>query len=293
MIEVRGLVKSYNRNTVLNGVNITVPQNKIYGFLGRNGAGKTTTLKAILGLITYQQGTITVNGKSVTKTNNLALNNVGCLIEFPGFYPNLSGIDNLRIFGTLLNKPFYLEDVLETVGLLQDMNKKVSAYSLGMKQRLGIARALLGDPDTLLLDEPINGLDPAGIRDMRQLLKTLSVEHGKTILLSSHILSEIEQIVDFIGILKDGTIIVEEPISETRKRCIQKGFIKTSDNHRAIKIIEGVFGIKGIAINEKIEIKGDVDFGLLNKGLVESGIIVSELSQKSESLEDYFLKIIE
>ena len=293
MIEVRGLVKSYNRNTVLNGVNITVPQNKIYGFLGRNGAGKTTTLKAILGLITYQQGAITVNGKSVTKTNNLALNNVGCLIEFPGFYPNLSGIDNLKIFGTLLNKPFYVEDVLETVGLLQDMNKRVGAYSLGMKQRLGIARALLGDPDTLLLDEPINGLDPAGIRDMRQLLKTLSVEHGKTILLSSHILSEIEQIVDFIGILKDGTIIVEEPISETRKRCIQKGLIKTSDNHRAIKIIEGVFGIKGTMINEKIEINGDVDFGLLNKGLVESGIMVSELSQKSESLEDYFLKTIE
>ena len=293
MIEVRGLVKKYNRNTVLNGVNITVPQKKIYGFLGRNGAGKTTTLKAILGLIAFQQGLVTVNGKLISKTNNHALKNVGSLIEFPGFYPNLSGIDNLKIFGTLLNRPFNAEDVLETVGLLQDMNRRVGTYSLGMKQRLGIARALLGDPDTLVLDEPINGLDPAGIRGIRHLLKTLSVEHGKTILLSSHILSEIEQIVDFIGILKDGIIIVEEPISEVRKRCIQKGLIKTSDNHRAVKIIEGVFGIKGIIINEKIEINGDVDVGLLNKGLVESGIIVTELSQKSESLEDYFLRIIE
>jgi bacitracin transport system ATP-binding protein len=293
MIKVRNLVKKYNKDTVLNRVNITVPKNKIYGFLGRNGAGKTTTLKAILGLIAYHQGTISIDDKTVTKTNNIALGNVGSLIEYPGFYPNLSGIENLKIFGTLLNKPFCVEKALDTVGLLKDKNKRVGFYSLGMKQRLGIARALLSEPDVLILDEPTNGLDPSGIRNIRQLLKNLSVEHGKTILLSSHILSEVEQMVDIIGIIKDGTMVAEEPIAQTRKRCIKNGYIKTSDNNRAINIMESMFKVKATIANEYIVVCDDINMGMINKYLVENGIIVSELSKKSQNLEEFFLKVIE
>jgi ABC-2 type transport system ATP-binding protein len=214
-VTTRGLVKRYGRQPALTGLDMSVPRGQVYGFLGPNGSGKTTTLRLLVGLLRPDAGQMTVLGEPYTWRDRKRLFRVGSLIEMPAFYPFLSGRDNLRFLaGTgRPTPPRRIDEVLEYVGMRQRSHDKVKTYSLGMKQRLGIAAAMLSDPELLLLDEPANGLDPAGVVALRETLRHLTSQ-GKTVLISSHILPEVEQLADIVGIVNSGRIIREGRLSE-------------------------------------------------------------------------------
>lgn len=218
IIEIHDLVKVFNDKEVISHCNMNVKKGTIYGFLGANGAGKTTLLKLIAGLLKPTSGKITISGMSIEKDRNILLKEIGTLIEVSAFYEHLSAEDNLKIHLSYMDCPKTdINSTLTKVGLENVDLIPVSKYSLGMKQRLAIARAIIHNPHILLLDEPINGLDPLGIKQMRSLVLSLSKESGMTIIISSHILSEIEQIADTIGIIKNGTIIEEIQSAEILK----------------------------------------------------------------------------
>jgi len=211
IIKTRNLKKSFKKSTVVNGINLNVKRGEIYGFIGKNGAGKTTTIKMLLNLIKPSDGSLELFGEPINdRTMHTVLRKIGAIIETPGFYSNLSGRDNLEIHRLMMNvkEVNSIDRVLETVSLLKEGDKKVRNYSLGMRQRLGIARALLHEPELLLLDEPTNGLDPQGVVEIRELLLKIASE-GTTILVSSHILSEVEKMADRIGILDKGILLEE------------------------------------------------------------------------------------
>jgi ABC-2 type transport system ATP-binding protein len=214
-VTTRGLVKRYGRQPALNGLDMSVPPGRVYGFLGPNGSGKTTTLRLLVGLMRPDGGTMTVLGEPYTWRDRHRLFSVGSLIESPAFYPYLSGRDNLRVLANAgpPTPRHRVDEVLAYVGLTDRSRSKVKTYSLGMKQRLGIAAALLSDPRLLVLDEPGNGLDPAGIVALRETLRYLTGE-GKTVLISSHILPEVEQLADVLGIVSSGRLIREGPIGQ-------------------------------------------------------------------------------
>ena len=209
VIETRDITKVYGEQTVVNKVNLHVQKGRIYGLLGRNGAGKTTIMKMILGLTAITSGEVDVFGKNIKGNERRIYPRIGAIIETPGFYPNLTGTENLEIFAKLRGtaQPNAVKEALDVVGLPYRDKKLFSKYSLGMKQRLGIANAILHDPELLILDEPTNGLDPIGIAEMRNFILSLSKERGKTILISSHILSEIAMLADDIGIIHGGSIV--------------------------------------------------------------------------------------
>ena len=294
-IELDGIDRYYGKHKVLDGLSIHVPEGKIYGFLRRNGAGKTTTIRIILGLIRRHGGRIRIYGRELSQTSASALRKIGSIVEFPNFYPNLDGKENLRVFQWLygIDDAQAIQNVLNTVGLSDVGNKKTGAYSMGMKQRLGLARALLNDPDILVLDEPTNGLDPSGIKEMRNMLKSLSADHRKTIFFSSHILSEIEQIVDVVGIIKNGKTVVETEIQELRERCAAGLVLRVSDPERAIGLLGQSMGADAVydAETDTVAIRKNVDAGAVNRFLNAQGLTVSMLNQASQSLEDYFLNI--
>ena len=212
IVQTTGLCKQYGQSMRVRGLNLSVPEGCIYGFLGPNGAGKSTTLKMILGLVHPTAGQISVFGKAVNQQNRLdILKQVGSLIESPSYYGHLTGEENLRIVQTLRDVPERdVRQVLEIVRLQNQKDKKVAHYSLGMKQRLGIAAALLGFPKLLILDEPTNGLDPAGIQEMRELICSLPERFGMTVIVSSHLLSEIDQIADVVGIIREGELVFQD-----------------------------------------------------------------------------------
>ena len=207
MLQLRNINQTLGGNQVISDLSITVPTGTIYGFLGRNGAGKSTVMKIILGLLKPDSGSVIVAGESSNY-----LGKIGSLIEKPSFYPNLTGAENLRYLAKLRKAEDQALELLEMVGLREHANRKAGNYSLGMKQRLGIALALVGDPDILLLDEPTNGLDPEGIREIRELIQSFSRDMGKTVMVSSHILSEIEQTVDVVGVIHGGAVYYEGPL---------------------------------------------------------------------------------
>lgn len=215
IIETTMLSKQYGTHTAVNNINLHIEKGKIYGLLGRNGAGKTTIMKMILGLVTPTSGNIKVFGKKLFGNEKTIYPRIGSIIETPGFYPNLTAKENLEIFARLRGtiKRNAIIDALNVVGLSYNDNKLFSSYSLGMKQRLGIANAILNDPEILILDEPTNGLDPIGIGELRELIKSFP-KKGMTVLLSSHILSEVEQIADHIGIISNGRLLYQEEIKE-------------------------------------------------------------------------------
>ncbi|MBP7347861.1 MAG: ATP-binding cassette domain-containing protein [Butyrivibrio sp.] len=216
IITTEHLTKKHGEDYRIRNVNLHIPQGEIYGFLGPNGAGKTTTLKLLLGLIRSDSGTISICGQPLTKRNHLqSLRDIGSLIENPSGYAHLTGLENMQIIAKLKNVPFsQIGDVLQVVDLYQQRDKKLKNYSLGMKQRLGLAMALLGNPKILILDEPTNGLDPAGIQEMRCLLKSFVTDHGMSILISSHLLGEMEQLADSVGIINHGEMVYEGPLSD-------------------------------------------------------------------------------
>ena len=296
VIETKGLTKEYNGKRSVSDLNLHIKKGRIYGLLGRNGAGKTTTMKMILNLIDSSDGEVIVFGKSMKKHNKEILPRIGCLIESPGFYPNLTGTENLKIFAELrgIPKRNAIKESLELVGLKYNDKKLFSQYSMGMKQRLAIALAVMHDPEILILDEPINGLDPIGIAEVRTFIRKLCTEKGKTILISSHILSEIELISDDIGIIDNGVLLEEESLEELENR--NKKYIKlvTLNDSKAVKVLEACFNIKNYSVEKNGTIKiYDLDLVIpeLIRELVKEGIAVEEIRMKEDTLEDYFKRI--
>lgn len=229
IITTQQLTKRYRTFTAVNQVSLHIRRGSIYGFLGPNGAGKSTTMKLLLGLTAPTSGSFTVNGKHFPEDRLAILREVGSFIESPSFYANLTGRENLDLIRRILGLPKAdVEDALELVGLQEFGDRLAKKYSLGMKQRLGLAGALLGRPPILVLDEPTNGLDPSGIHEIRHLIKSLPSLYDCTVLLSSHMLSEIQLLADDIGILNHGQLLFEGSMEDLRRHALQSGF--TADN---------------------------------------------------------------
>ena len=239
IVETRGLCKQYGQAMRVKQLNLSVPEGAVYGFLGPNGAGKSTTLKMVLGLARPTAGEITVFGKPVTPRNRIAiLKQVGSLIESPSYYGHLTGEENLRIVQTLRGAPERdIKEVLSIVRLDGQKGKQVAHYSLGMKQRLGLAAALLGFPRLLILDEPTNGLDPAGIQEMRELICSLPGQFGMTVLVSSHLLSEIDQMADHVGIIREGELVFQDTLAALHARSRHHLALRTTDNGQAARLL--------------------------------------------------------
>lgn len=225
IIETHNLTKSYSHFTAVSNVNLQIPKGKVYGFLGPNGAGKSTTMKMFLGLTKPTSGSFTISGKSFPEDRFQILKEVGSFIESPAFYGNLTGEENLEIVRKILGLPkSSIDEVLEIVGLTQWKKRLAKKYSLGMKQRLGLASALIGRPPILILDEPTNGLDPIGVHEIRNLIRSLPEKFDCTVLVSSHLLSEIEIMADKIGILNHGTLLFEGTIDQLKQTISKKGY---------------------------------------------------------------------
>lgn len=240
ILKIENLSKSYDKNLVLKNINLEIEEGSIFGLIGPNGAGKSTLMKSILGLVKKDSGSISLYGKEINAKNQKETNkNLGSLIENPSFYDHLTAYDNLDLICDMKNiKKDNIDKVLKDVGLFKSKDKKVKEFSLGMKQRLGIAIALIGNPKFLILDEPINGLDPYGIEEMRDLFKNIVRNSNTSILISSHILDEIEKISSHIGILKNGTLTYSGSLKEYRELHPPVIILKTSNNIWASKILD-------------------------------------------------------
>ena len=250
IIETHDLTKKYGNQNSVSHLNIHVKKGRIYGLLGRNGAGKTTTMRMLLGLTAPTSGEVEIFGKPIHGNGKEILPRIGCLIESPGFYPNLTGTENLKIFADLrgLKSPQYIKNALEVVNLPYRDKKLFSQYSLGMKQRLAIALAVMHNPELLILDEPINGLDPIGIAEVRDFIRELCDATGKTILISSHILSEISLLADDVGIIDHGNLLEEESLKALESKNAKYIHFCVSDAQKAAQIIAATFQSKNIQL---------------------------------------------
>ncbi|MBE5994461.1 MAG: ABC transporter ATP-binding protein [Paenibacillaceae bacterium] len=296
IIETINLTKQYGEQKSVNNLNLQVRQGRIYGLLGRNGAGKTTTMKLLLNLTDPTSGEIRIFGTNIKKDAKKILPRIGSLIEAPGFYPNLTGSENLKIFALLRGTPTRnaIQDSLETVGLPYGDKKLFSQYSLGMKQRLAIALAIMHDPELLILDEPVNGLDPIGIAEMRSFIRDLSSIKKKTILISSHILSEISLLADDIGIIDHGVLLEQESLVNLEEKNGRYLHFIISDPSQAARILEKNFNTKNFTVEQGNSLRIYEDHlpaALLNRTFVENGLEVSEARTCEDSLEDYFRRI--
>ena len=328
IIVTQGLTKRYGAQTCVNRVDLHVRQGRIYGLLGRNGAGKTTIMKMLLGLVAPTAGSVSLFGKPLAGNEREALSRIGCLIESPGFYPNLTGTENLRIFARLRGvHEEAVRSALSVVGLEYRDKKLFSQYSLGMKQRLAIALAMLHDPRLLILDEPVNGLDPIGIAEMRAFIRRLCDEQGKTVLISSHILPEIALLADDVGILDHGVLLEEESMRELEGKQERYVRLAVSDAARAQRLLHEVYpallavketraradgvhagdGQKGgkhadnvhrggnkceVAFAEgALQLPGDADIAAIVRLLVQNDVDVREARVCEETLEEYFRRV--
>ena len=296
VIETKQLTKIYGEQTAVSKVNLHVKKGRIYGLLGRNGAGKTTIMKMVLGLASITSGEVDVFGKNIKGREKRVYPRIGAIIETPGFYPNLTGTENLEIFAKLRGTaaPHAVKNALEIVGLPYKDKKLFSKYSLGMKQRLGIANAILHDPELLILDEPTNGLDPIGIAEVRDFIKELSAAQGKTILISSHILSEISLLADDIGIIDNGVLLEESSMRELEKKNRKYILLQVSDIPKATLILERKFHLTDYSVQDDHTLRlydASLDMGEVNKVLVMQDITVMSSLLCNDTLEDYFKKI--
>ena len=298
VIETNNLSKIYYKNKVVNSVDMHVEKGKIYGLLGKNGAGKTTTMCMLLNLTYPSEGDIFLFGKNVNNHSNEIYSNIGSIIETPGFYENLTAFENLKIISKIRGdfNPHNINSVLQMVNLDNDKSKKFKDFSLGMKQRLGIAAAIMHSPELLILDEPINGLDPFGIKEIRTLLKRLSHEFGITILISSHILSEIENIADVIGFMDNGILIEEISKEELYTRLDKFVEFEVSNIDLAVDIFKKL----ELKENKDYAVKGDMlclytHLNLRDKFnalFVKAGIDVKKVNLREENLEDFFTRFV-
>ncbi len=294
IVQTRGLCKQYGKVLRVNRLDLQVPEGAIYGFLGPNGAGKSTTLKMILGLVRPTAGSISVFGKEVNGHNRLdMLKQVGSLIESPSYYGHLTGEENLKVVQTLRGVPEKdVYEVLEIVRLEGQRNKKVAHYSLGMKQRLGLAAALLGFPRLLILDEPTNGLDPAGIQEMRELICSLPARFGMTVLVSSHLLSEIDQMADHVGIIREGELVFQDTLETLHRHSRHNLALRTGDNEGALKLLHQsrvpCAQEEDYILLPRLD---DPDAAKLVRYLIGHGVDVLRLEERQKSLEDIFLEL--
>lgn len=287
ILTTTNLTKTYGSKDAAKNINIHVREGDIYGLIGRNGAGKTTVMRIISGLSKPTSGTYQMNGE-----NRFG---VGVLIEGPGIYPNMSAEENIRLkcIAMNCNSKAYIDELLHIVGLENTANKPAGSFSLGMRQRLGIALALVGDPKMIVLDEPINGLDPQGIAEVRQTLERLKNEKGITIMISSHILDELGKLADAYGIIHEGELLDEFTTDELSSRCGQYVTVKTNDNARAEAVLRQM-GLQNIhtEVNGELRVHGGLDrTEEMTKALVQNNIGVREIFIKNTSLEDYYLSV--
>jgi ABC-2 type transport system ATP-binding protein len=287
VVEVRGLTKRYGaRITAVDGISLSVRRGEVYGFLGPNGAGKTTTLRMLLGLVSPSAGTVSVLGRPPGDPAGLA--RIGALVEGPAFYPYLSGRDNLRVAARYAGVAVALVDeALRTVDLSDRAKDRYATYSLGMKQRLGVAAALLKDPELVVLDEPTNGLDPAGMRDMRRLVRDLGAS-GRTVLLSSHLLGEVQQVCDRVGLIDRGRMVVESTVDALRAGTelvvsatpsdVARAALQAMDEVESVRTYDGTMRVRA----------DDRHTALINQTLVAAGVAVTELRRDERQLEEVF-----
>lgn len=296
VIETRELTKKFEEGFSILSMNLHVRRNSIYALLGRNGAGKTTVMKLLLGLLKPTSGNIYIFEKDFKGNEKKILPRIGCMIESPGFYSNLTGTENLEIFASLRGLPRQsaIQDALKVVGIPYKDKKLFSQYSLGMKQRLAIALAIMHDPELLILDEPINGLDPIGIAEVRSFIKELCEIRGKTILISSHILSEVALLADDIGIIDKGELIEEMSIKELEEKNEKYIHFIVSDAKQVALIFQVIFGINDFRIVDNHSIflyDFSISSAKINSVLVQNNIEVYEMHLCENTLEAYFRKI--
>lgn len=294
LLSTSALTKQFGRHKAVGQVSMHIKRGAIYGFIGRNGAGKTTTLRMIGGLASPTAGEIEMFGCRGRELKQIR-SRVGCLIEGPGLYGNMTARDNMKMKCLLLGvqKKGYIEELLEVVGLKDVGKKHVKRYSLGMKQRLGIAMALIGEPDLLVLDEPINGLDPQGIAEVRETILRLNKERNMTILISSHILEELSKIATDYGIIHQGTLLQEITDEELRERCSERLEITLSSPELAIPVLDRL-GIRRYQVMDKEHIyvfERLDESARLNMEFAKAGIPVKGLAVTNEELETYFLNL--
>ena len=297
IMETVGLQKSYRGKLVVDDVSIHIPKGSIYGFVGPNGAGKSTVMKMILNLIYPESGEVRLFGEKVTDHSYEIFKRVGSIIENPYFYEKMTARQNLQLHCEYMGFPNKerIDEVLQMVHLQNVEEKQIRHYSLGMKQRLAIARAILTHPEFLMLDEPINALDPEGIREMRNLFLRLNREEGTTIFISSHILSEVDLLADRIGVLRNGKLLTEVPIEEIHKRQTEYISLQVDDVARAAALLEAM-EIQNFSVTDRAFIRiydTDISGKTLSKTMVENGVGVESLGRRQDTLEDYFFWLTE
>ncbi|MEH7390126.1 ABC transporter ATP-binding protein [Bacillus sp. JJ1503] len=293
IIETNKLTKKFKNRYAVETVNLQIKQGEIYGFLGPNGAGKTTTIRMLLGLAKPSYGSIRIFGKDMKKEKLSVLKKIGSLVEYPSYYGHLTAYENLEAIRILLDAPkSRIEEVLRIVRLSKEAKRPVKGFSLGMKQRLGIAAALLGNPELLILDEPTNGLDPSGILEIRELIKSMPKEHGMTILVSSHLLSEIDQMATKVGIISKGKMIFQDSIETLRQRSQSKISLKVNDTEQAWRMLLSK-GIQAEMENKQLYLpySSDSHVSTVIHELVNSRFSVYRVQEEKKSLEEIFLEL--
>lgn len=293
IVQTENLSKSFGKEQAVSNINLKIRKGEIYGFLGPNGAGKTTTIRMLLGLMKPSSGTIKIFQKDLTKERINILAKVGSLVENPSYYPHLTAYENLEALRKILGVPkSRIDEVLEIVRLKDVANKKVKGFSLGMKQRLGIAASLLHNPELLILDEPTNGLDPSGIIEIRNLIKRLPSEYGMTVIISSHLLSEIDQMATQVGIVTKGKMIFQDSIEAMRRFAQPKVLIKVSNGEKGWRSLVAN-GIKAEHEDDLILFDecSDEKVAHIVQILVQEGISVYRVEEEKRSLEEIFLQM--
>lgn len=295
VLATNALTKRYGRRNVVDGVNLTVRSGEIYGFLGPNGAGKTTTLRMVTGLISPSSGSIELLGQNPARSSRAIMRQIGCLIEGPAFYPHLSGAQNLHLMQTLKgigHDEKEVRELLDLVNLSKTGHQPVERYSLGMKQRLGIAMALLGRPSLLILDEPTNGLDPEGFREIRALLRHLASERGITVLLSSHLLHEVEQVASRVGVIREGRLLIEASVEELRHQSQQGLEIGVDRAEAAADLIRERTKLPVEQVDGgTLVVRGKAHAAQICALLVRNDHNVSRLVEREASLEEIFFHL--
>lgn len=289
-----GLTRRFGKITAVSNLNLNIPQSSVYAFLGPNGAGKTTTIRMLLGLIRPDAGDVSLFGQSLKRNRLALLEKVGSLVESPSLYPHLTGQDNLEVVRRMMgaNKS-QVAQVLDTVRLKEAAKRPVGTYSLGMKQRLGLAVALLNNPALLILDEPTNGLDPAGILEMRELMTRLAQEQGLTVFLSSHLLSEVEQVATHIGVVENGRLRFQGTVQDLHAQVEEHVVLKVQQPKSAQKLLQQSGWTVKHNGNSRLAVKTNStsDAALINRQLVENGLNVYHLQLEQPTLEDIFLTL--
>ena len=289
-ITTENLTKRYGQEIPVNHIHLNVPTGAVYGFLGPNGAGKTTTMKMLLGLVHPTEGSISVLGQKLNDKNRLSiLRKVGSLIESPSYYGHLTARENLEIVRSLRSLPKgEIDAALDAVRLTGTGNKQVGKFSLGMKQRLGIAAALMGRPKLMILDEPTNGLDPAGIQEMRKLVKSLPAQYGMTVMVSSHLLSEIDQIADHVGVIRKGELVFQDTLAVLHAKNSCHLALRTSNNEKAAALLPKAKHADGWLMLPQSTDEKAAAVSLL---LAQNGIGIVRMEGREKSLEDIFLEM--